>query len=129
VKASFYKGIVQQSPMLAFFQSYARKLCFSESFVRILGQQESKLFSSKERCMENNPSIPILFPYEPAEFWIQMRRTIQEEIINMQKASSDLSKLMKTLRLIKNRCIRSVMLAWRYCLKVFAFGAVLSLLF
>jgi len=38
--------------------------------------------------MKNNHP-PILFPYEPAEFWIQIRRIIQEEIRNTQKDISN----------------------------------------
>lgn len=30
---------------------------------------------------------PILFPYEPSEFWIQMRQIIQEELRSTQKAN------------------------------------------
>jgi hypothetical protein len=33
----------------------------------------------------NNNHPPLLFPYEPAEFWNQLRQIIQEEIKSTQK--------------------------------------------
>lgn len=30
--------------------------------------------------MENNSSVPILFPLEPGQFWSELRRIVQEEI-------------------------------------------------
>jgi hypothetical protein len=30
--------------------------------------------------MEKMPSMPMLFPYEPTEFWQQLRQVVQEEL-------------------------------------------------
>ena len=40
--------------------------------------------------MENNGTVPILFPFEPSEFWAQIRQIIKEEInkANTEKAHS-----------------------------------------
>lgn len=37
--------------------------------------------------MEKNPSVPILFPLEPIEFWTQIREIIREEISKNQKVN------------------------------------------
>jgi hypothetical protein len=44
--------------------------------------------------MENS-SVPILFPLEPAEFWAEIRKIIQEEISKGQKVSTP-APLMET---------------------------------
>lgn len=38
--------------------------------------------------MENNAKVPILFPFEPSEFWAHIRQIIKEEIskANIEKA-------------------------------------------
>lgn len=46
--------------------------------------------------MENNAVVPMLFPYEPAEFWSQMRRIIHEEVVQTQKTTLSESDLMVT---------------------------------
>lgn len=38
--------------------------------------------------MENKASIPLLFPFEPSEFWIQIRKIVKEEITNAQRLTS-----------------------------------------
>lgn len=38
--------------------------------------------------MENNSSVPILFPFDPNEFWDQMRQIIREEVSKSQKESA-----------------------------------------
>lgn len=38
--------------------------------------------------MENNSSVPILFPFDPNEFWEQMRQIIREEVSKSQKEST-----------------------------------------
>jgi hypothetical protein len=48
----------------------------------------------KKERMENN-LVPILFPLEPAEFWVEIRRIIQREISRAQKVSSSVP-LMET---------------------------------
>ena len=47
--------------------------------------------------MKNNHP-PILFPYEPAEFWIQIRQIIQEELRNTQKDISNAEEEEPLLR-------------------------------
>jgi hypothetical protein len=46
--------------------------------------------------MENNSSVPMLFPFDPAEFWSQIRQIIKEEInkVNTEKLSD--SSLLNT---------------------------------
>jgi len=49
------------------------------------------------KSMENNNSVPILFPFEPAEYWVQIRKIIQEEVAKASKTTAmDPSKLMET---------------------------------
>ena len=36
-------------------------------------------------CMEKNVSAPILIPFEPEEFWAQIRVIIREEVTKSQK--------------------------------------------
>lgn len=38
--------------------------------------------------MENNSSVPILFPFDPNEFWEQMRQIIREEVSKSKKEST-----------------------------------------
>jgi excisionase family DNA binding protein len=48
----------------------------------------SKIIERKKlQCMENNASVPMLFPFEPAAFWNQIRQIIKEEVnrANMEK--------------------------------------------
>ena len=47
-------------------------------------------------CMDNNTSVPILFPFEPAEFWTQIRKIIQEEITKLHLEKPVISSLMET---------------------------------
>src|SRR3954471_17412741 len=39
----------------------------------------------KMLSMENNNSVPMLFPFEPSEFWSQMRQIVKEEVRLTQK--------------------------------------------
>lgn len=47
--------------------------------------------------MENSNSVPMLFPFEPGEFWTQIRQIIQEEVgkTDNKKVAND-SNLMET---------------------------------
>lgn len=53
------------------------------------------------KCMENSPSVPMLFPFEPNEFWTQMRKVIREEVIKTQKNNLPESELTVTPGLIQ----------------------------
>ena len=46
--------------------------------------------------MQNNTAVPMLFPYEPSEFWAQIRQIIHEEVYKTQKKNPDVSTLMET---------------------------------
>jgi excisionase family DNA binding protein len=46
--------------------------------------------------MNNQSAVPILFPYEPDEFWAQMRQIVHEEVVKMQKTKPQESNLMVT---------------------------------
>lgn len=46
--------------------------------------------------MENNPTVPMLFPYEPGEFWTQIRQIIHEEVVQTQKTKLPESDIMVT---------------------------------
>lgn len=46
--------------------------------------------------MENNLSVPLLFPLEPAVFLAQIRLIVQEEITKTQKEAPDSSSLLET---------------------------------
>lgn len=48
------------------------------------------------KCMENNAMMPMLFPYEPDEFWAQIRQIIHEEVVQTQKTKLPESDLMVT---------------------------------
>src|SRR5438270_10931049 len=49
-----------------------------------------KLFTSelKNVYMEKVNTVPMLLPYEPNEFWQQLRQVIQEELTRNQQASA-----------------------------------------
>ena len=51
--------------------------------------------------MEKNVSVPILIPFEPAEFWAQIRLIIREEVSRNQKEQSVLASIMETPGLIE----------------------------
>ena len=46
--------------------------------------------------MEQNTSIPILIPFEPEEFWAQIRVIIREEVTRNQKGQTVASNIMET---------------------------------
>ncbi len=46
--------------------------------------------------MEKNVSVPILIPFEPEEFWTQIRVIIREEVTRNQKGQPVLASLMET---------------------------------
>ena len=46
--------------------------------------------------MEKNLSIPILIPFEPEEFWAQIRGIIREEVTRNQKELPVSTSLMET---------------------------------
>lgn len=49
--------------------------------------------------MENiKQHMPILFPYDPTEFWQQMRQLIQEELSHQQIGSANEEKIEPFLR-------------------------------
>ena len=50
----------------------------------------------KCECMENNGTVPMLFPYEPEEFWKQLRVIIQEELSKENKNKAGVGNLMET---------------------------------
>src|SRR5438105_4305665 len=54
------------------------------------------------KCMENNAAVPMLFLYEPSEFWAQIRKIIHEEIVQTQKTKVADSTLMVTHGLTEN---------------------------
>lgn len=39
--------------------------------------------------MEKNVSVPILFPYEPEEFWAQIRVIIRDEVSKVEKGKPE----------------------------------------
>lgn len=43
-----------------------------------------------------NAAVPMLFPYEPGEFWAQIRKIIQEEVGQAQKSSAAEPGIMET---------------------------------
>jgi len=43
--------------------------------------------------MEKNVSVPILIPFEPAEFWEQIRLIIREEVTRNQKEVPPITSL------------------------------------
>ncbi len=51
--------------------------------------------------MEKNVSVPILIPFEPTEFWAQIRLIIREEVSRNQKEQSVLTSIMETPGLIE----------------------------
>jgi excisionase family DNA binding protein len=50
----------------------------------------------KNERMDSNTSVPILFPFEPAEFWTQIRKVIQEEVSKIQYERQVTSAIMET---------------------------------
>jgi excisionase family DNA binding protein len=46
--------------------------------------------------MENNSTVPMLFPYEPGEFWALIRQIIHEEVARTQKTKLHESDIMVT---------------------------------
>jgi excisionase family DNA binding protein len=46
--------------------------------------------------MEKNVSVPILIPFEPEEFWAQIRVIIREEVTRNQKEQPALASIMET---------------------------------
>ena len=46
--------------------------------------------------MEKNVSVPILIPFEPEEFWAQIRLIIREEMSRIQKELPLQASLMET---------------------------------
>jgi len=46
--------------------------------------------------MEKNASVPILIPFEPLEFWGQIREIIREEICRNQKELSTAATILET---------------------------------
>jgi excisionase family DNA binding protein len=46
--------------------------------------------------MENNAAVPMLFPYEPSEFWAQIRQIVHEELVQTKNANLSDSNLMVT---------------------------------
>jgi excisionase family DNA binding protein len=47
-------------------------------------------------CMEKNVSVPILIPFEPEEFWAQIRIIIREEVTRNQKEQPVTASIMET---------------------------------
>jgi excisionase family DNA binding protein len=47
-------------------------------------------------CMEKNVSVPILIPFEPEEFWAQIRVIIREEVSRNQREHPALASIMET---------------------------------
>jgi len=45
--------------------------------------------------MEKNISVPILIPFEPEEFWAQIRLIIREEVSRNQKEQKSLASIME----------------------------------
>jgi excisionase family DNA binding protein len=46
--------------------------------------------------MDNNSTVPILFPYEPSKFWARIRQIIHEEVAQTQKTKLHESDIMIT---------------------------------
>ncbi len=46
--------------------------------------------------MEKNVSVPILIPFEPEEFWTQIRSIIREEVTRNQKEQPLMPLIMET---------------------------------
>lgn len=46
--------------------------------------------------MENNVSVPILIPFEPEEFWAQIRLIIREEVSKNKKEQPVFASLVET---------------------------------
>ena len=46
--------------------------------------------------MEKNVSVPILIPFEPEEFWAQIRQIIREEVSKNKKEQPAFTSLVET---------------------------------
>ncbi|MEJ7831219.1 MAG: helix-turn-helix domain-containing protein [Segetibacter sp.] len=46
--------------------------------------------------MEMNASIPILIPFEPEEFWAQIRGIVREEVSRNQKTPPGIATILET---------------------------------
>jgi excisionase family DNA binding protein len=46
--------------------------------------------------MENNTVVPMLFPYEPIEFWTKIREIVREEISKNKNEMITSSNIMET---------------------------------
>jgi len=46
--------------------------------------------------MENNAPVPILFPFEPSEFWQQIRQIVKEEVNLSNKNTINKVSLIET---------------------------------
>jgi excisionase family DNA binding protein len=46
--------------------------------------------------MEKKEAIPILIPFEPEDFWAQMRIIIREEVVKSQKGQFPSNSLLET---------------------------------
>ena len=51
--------------------------------------------------MESNSAIPILFPFEPSEFWSQIRQIIKEEVTKANEEKFFEPKLLNTPGLVE----------------------------
>src|SRR5689334_9209364 len=51
--------------------------------------------------MENNASVPMLFPFEPAEFSLQIRQIVKEEVRVSHKPAKDTVSLAETPGLVQ----------------------------
>lgn len=51
--------------------------------------------------MEKNTSVPILIPFEPEEFWSQIRTIIREEVARNHTEAASLSTIMETPGLLE----------------------------
>ncbi len=58
--------------------------------------------------MEKSNSVPILFPYDPEEFWSKIRIIIKEEINRSANTTVLTNSIMETTGLTQKPLIRSV---------------------
>ena len=47
----------------------------------------------KEFVSNGNPVTPMLFPYEPEQYWQSIRQIIREEVSNAEKAKAGFTLL------------------------------------
>ena len=45
---------------------------------------------------DNSAAVPMLFPYEPSEFWAQIRQIVHEEVVQTRNTKSAGANLMTT---------------------------------